>query len=164
MFDNSSEPIRVLFLCTGNSARSQIAEALLRRHGRGRFAVHSAGTEPADRVHPLAEAVMREIGLPLDGHYPKSLDAVCELGIAWECVITTCDRANDSCPTFPDDTERIHWGFRDPARAAGTDEQRLRAFRQVRDEIRRRVQLFTALRAHEGRGPLPRPARPEARR
>ena len=122
---HEGDPIRVLFLCTGNSARSQ-----------------------------MAEAVMREIGLPLDGHYPKHLDALCALDIPWEYVITTCDRANDSCPTFPDDTERIHWGFQDPAAVEGPEEERLRAFRRVRDEIRRRVQLFLSLRAHERPRPL----------
>lgn len=162
--DHESEPIRVLFLCTGNSARSQMAEALLRHYGRGRFAPSSAGTAPADRVHPLAEAAMREIGLSLDGHYPKHLDALCALDIPWDYVITTCDRANDSCPTFPDDTERIHWGFQDPAAVEGSEEERLRAFRRVRDEIRRRVQLFLSLRAHERPRPLAPGTGPEGRR
>lgn len=155
MSNGSTAPIRVLFLCTGNSARSQMAEAFLRHYGKGRFEVYSAGTAPADRVHPLAVEVMREAGLSLDGHEPKGLDTVCELAIDWDYVITTCDRANDACPTFPDDTERIHWGFQDPARAEGTPEERRRVFRRVRDEIKRRVQLFGELRVHRDR-PAPR--------
>ena len=146
------EPIRVLFLCTGNSARSQMAEALLRHYGGGRFAPASAGTDPAPRIHPLAERALGEVGIALEGQRAKSLDSVCALGIRWDYVITTCDQAADRCPTFPDDTSRIHWSFADPARAAGSEEERLRAFRRVRDEIRRRVQLFVALRAHAERG------------
>lgn len=147
--DERHAPVRVLFLCTGNSARSQMAEAFLRYYGRDRFAVASAGTEPARELHPLASLVMREVGIPLDGQYPKSLASVCELALPWDYVITTCDDANDACPTLPNDPLRIHWRFDDPARSEGTLEERKRVFRRVRDEIRRRVQLFAALRSHQ---------------
>lgn len=152
MSTSTARPISVLFLCTGNSARSQMAEGLLRQMGQGRFRPYSAGTEPAARVNPLAEEAMREIGIALDGYHPKSLDSVCDLGVAWDYVITTCDQANDVCPTFPDDTERIHWGFQDPARAEGTHEERLRVFRRVRNEIKRRIALFIALPVHNRAG------------
>jgi arsenate reductase (thioredoxin) len=152
MTTGSDEPIRVLFLCTGNSARSQMAEAFLRALGKGRFAPYSAGTEPAPRINPLTIEVMRQIDISLDGQRPKSLDSVLDLGIAWDYVITTCDEAAEACPTFPGDTARIHWGFRDPAKAEGTEEERLRVFRRVRDEIKRRVQLFTELNVHNRAG------------
>lgn len=146
--DDRQRPIRVLFLCTANSARSQMAEALLRSLGQGRFAVSSAGTAPATELHPLAIQVMREAGVPLTGHFPKTIDAINELELPWDYVITTCDDANDACPTFPDDPLRIHWRFDDPARAEGTPEERARVFRRVRDEIRQRVSLFVGLRRH----------------
>jgi arsenate reductase len=142
--------IRVLFLCTHNSARSQMAEAFLRHYGEGRFDVHSAGTELAVAIHPLAEAVLRSAGIALAGQYPKHLDRYTHE--RWDYVITTCDDANEACPAFPDDPERIHWGFPDPSAVTGTPEEREQAFRRVRNEIKRRVQLFVSLRAHrEGR-------------
>lgn len=147
--DARHSPIRVLFLCTANSARSQMAEALLRSLGRDRFAVASAGTTPATELHPLAVQVMREAGLALAGHYPKSIDSIQDLALPWDYVITTCDDANDACPAFPDDPLRIHWRFDDPARAEGTPEERARVFRRVRDEIRQRVSLFVGLRRHQ---------------
>ncbi len=146
MADLFPPPIRVLFLCTHNSARSQMAEAFLRYHGGPRFDVHSAGTDPAARVHPLAEVAMRRLDLSLVGQSPKDLDRYIDQ--SWDYIITTCDDANEACPAFPDDPTRIHWGFPDPAAATGTEEERLRAFRRVRDEIKRRVQLFVALPAH----------------
>ncbi len=140
-------PIRVLFLCTHNSARSQMAETFLRRYGGDRFEIHSAGTEPALQVHPLAERVMQQIDLSLAGQSPKHLDVFVDQ--PWDYVITTCDAANEACPAFPDDTHRIHWGFADPSTVEGSDAERERAFRRVRDEIKRRVQLFVELRAHQ---------------
>jgi arsenate reductase len=132
--------IRVLFLCTGNSARSQMAEGLLRAWGGSRFAVQSAGTEPADRVDPLAVAALRELDINIAHSFPKHLAQF--LDDDWDYVITVCDRANESCPVFPGNAERIHWGFDDPATAAGTEEQRMRVFRRVRDEIAQRIRLF----------------------
>ncbi len=135
---------RVLFLCTHTSARSQIAEGLLRRMAGDRFDVFSAGTEET-RVHPLAIEAMREIGVDISGHRSKTLDTFKDEH--FDYVITVCDRANESCPTFPSDTERIHWSFADPSAATGTDEQRLRAFRQVRDMIQQRLRIFHTVAA-----------------
>jgi len=150
MADQGSTPIRILFLCTGNSARSQMAEALLRHYGNGRFAAYSAVTRPAERVHSLAIAAMEQIGIPLDGQFPKTLDTLMrDRDLSWSYVITTCDEAEEACPTFPGDTKRIHWDFPDPVAAPGMDDERLRAFRVVRDEIRRRVQLFVGLGVHQ---------------
>lgn len=130
---------RVLFLCTHNSARSQIAEGLLRKMAGERFEVFSAGTEQT-RVQPLAIEAMREIGIDISGHTSKTLDAF--EGQTFDYVITVCDRANESCPIFPGGTERIHWSFEDPTAATGTDEQKLRAFRTVRDAIQQRLRMF----------------------
>ncbi len=153
MTDRSNGPIRVLFLCTHNAARSQMAEAFLRHYGAGRFEVQRAGIEPSIAVQPLAEIVMRRYGIALGGQYPKHLDRF--LGGHRDDVITICNDANEACPAFPDEPGRIHRGFPDPSKATGTEEERLRAFRRVGDEIRRRVQPFVALSAHRnpaGRG------------
>jgi len=124
---------RVLILCTGNSARSQMAEGLL-RHDRGdRFDVFSAGTKPS-LVRPEATAVMREIGIDLDGHRSKHVDEFA--GQAFDVVLTVCDNARESCPVFPGDGRRVHRSFDDPAAEQGPEEQRLAVFRRVRDEIR----------------------------
>ena len=153
MDDQFPLPICVLFLCTHNSARSQMAEAFLRRYGGNRFDSHSAGTDPAISINPLAETAMRAIDLTLAGQYPKHLDVYRDQ--PWDYIITTCDDANEACPAFPDDPTHIHWGFPDPATATGSEEARLRAFRRIRDEIKRRVQLFVTLPVHRrgaGRG------------
>jgi arsenate reductase len=130
---------RVLFLCTHNSARSQMAEGLLRKIAGDQFEVFSAGTEKT-RVHPLAIEAMRESGIDISSHRSKTLDEF--EGQQFDYVITVCDRANESCPIFPGSTERIHWSFDDPSAATGTDEQRLRAFRQIRDAIQDRLRMF----------------------
>ena len=132
---------RVLFLCTHNSARSQIAEGFLRALAGERFEVASAGTE-ATRVHPLAIRAMKEVGIDLSGHTSKTIDAL--LGQPWDYVITVCDSANEQCPVFPTQTTHIHWSFEDPSRATGTDEARLDAFRRVRDEISARIREWLA--------------------
>lgn len=133
---------RVLFLCTHNSARSQMAEGLLRRLGGDAFEVFSAGTEKT-RVHPLAIEAMRESGIDITDQSSKTLDAF--EGEHFDYVITVCDRANDSCPVFPGATERIHWSFEDPSAATGTDADRLRAFRTIRDAIQQRLRMFVTL-------------------
>jgi len=133
----------VLFLCTHNSARSQIAEGLLRHLAGDRFETFSAGTE-ATHVQPLAIEAMREIGIDISGHTSKTLVAF--QGQNFDYVITVCDRANESCPIFPGGTERIHWSFDDPTAASGGDEERLVVFRRVRDEIRKRLETFIAER------------------
>jgi len=127
---------RVLFLCTHNSARSQMAEGLLRARAGDRFEVASAGTE-ATRVHPLAIEAMREVGVDLQGHTSKTLDGL--LGQAWDHVITVCDGANERCPVFPTRTHRLHWSFPDPSQATGSEADRLATFRRVRDAIGRRL-------------------------
>jgi arsenate reductase (thioredoxin) len=135
---------RVLFLCTHNSARSQMAEGLLRRLAADRFEVASAGTE-ARGVNPLAVRAMAEIGVDLRGHTSKTLDRF--LGERWDYVITVCDNANESCPVFPGRVTRLHWSFDDPSAAAGGDEQRLAVFRRVRDEIRAWIEAWLAQQA-----------------
>lgn len=128
---------RVLFLCTHNSARSQMAEGLLRRLAGDRFEVYSAGTE-ATCVRPQAISVMAEIGVDVSGQESKTLERY--LGARFEYVITVCDDANEACPVFPGAKNRLHWSFEDPSRATGTDEERLEKFRKVRDEIRSRIE------------------------
>ena len=131
---------RVLFLCTHNSARSQMAEGFLRAKAGDRFEVASAGTE-ATRVHPLAVRAMDEVGVDLRAHTSKTLDGLPKL--EWDYVITVCDAANEACPLFPAKARRLHWSFPDPSRASGTDEQRLVVFRRVRDEIAARLDEWT---------------------
>lgn len=131
----------VLILCTGNSARSQMAEGLLRHDGGDKFEVFSAGVEPAS-VRPQAVEVMREIGIDISGHRSKSVDEF--TGQEFDYVITVCDNANERCPAFPGKTERIHWSFEDPAAAYGDEEAKLAVFRRVRDKIRQRLRLFIA--------------------
>jgi arsenate reductase (thioredoxin) len=135
-----SDRTRVLILCTGNSARSQMAEGLLRHDAGHRFEVHSAGTDPT-QVNPLAIEAMREIGVDISGQWSKSVEEF--VGQEFDYVITVCDRANESCPAFAETTRRIHWGFPDPADATGSDEERLQAFRDVRDRLRQRLASFS---------------------
>jgi arsenate reductase (thioredoxin) len=137
---------RVLFLCTHNSARSQMAEGLLRHMAGDEFEVFSAGTEQT-RVHPLAAEAMREIGIDISDQRSKTLDEFD--GRHFDYVITVCDRANESCPIFPGDTQRIHWSFDDPSAATGTDDQRLRAFRNVREGIQQRLRMFQIVSAKQ---------------
>jgi arsenate reductase (thioredoxin) len=126
----------VLILCTGNSARSQMAEGLLRHLAGDRFEVASAGTKPS-AVRPEAIQAMKEIGISLAGHRSKSVDEF--VGKSIDYVITVCDNANENCPVFPGGTTRMHWPFHDPpAPGEGTEEERLAAFRMVRDQIKTR--------------------------
>ncbi len=128
---------RVLFLCTHNSARSQMAEGLLRHLAGGRFEVMSAGTE-ATRVRPEAIAAMGELGVDISGQESKILE--CYLGERFDYVVTVCDAANEACPVFPGAKSRLHWSLRDPSQAVGDEEERLEVFREVRDEIRDRIE------------------------
>jgi arsenate reductase len=130
-------PRRVLFLCTHNSARSQMAEGLLRSLGGDRFEVFSAGTE-ATRVRSEAIAVMREIGIDISGQSSKSLQRF--LDQPFDLVITVCDAAAESCPVFLGARQRLHWSFPDPSAVEGSEAHRLAAFRSVRDAIRRRIE------------------------
>ena len=134
-----TEPIRVLFLCTHNSARSQIAEAMLRHMGGDDFAAFSAGTE-VTRVHPLARAALAERGIATCELSSKHLSDFA--GQPFDVVITVCDRANDACPVFPGDTERIHWSFPDPSAVEGTAAERLAAFRHVREGLEQQITPF----------------------
>lgn len=134
-----SDKKRVLILCTGNSARSQMAEGLLRHDGGNKFDVFSAGVE-ASFVRPQAIKVMSEIGIDISNHRSKSVDEF--LGQEFNYVITVCDNANERCPVFPGKTERIHWSFDDPAAAKGEEETILETFRRVRDEIRDKLRAF----------------------
>ena len=132
---------RVLFLCTHNSARSQMAEALLRASAGDRFDTESAGTTET-RVHPLAIRVMDEAGIDLRGHRSKTLDRF--LGEPWDYVVTVCDSANEACPVFPGAARRLHWSFDDPSQATGREDERLEVFRRVRDQIAARVRAWLA--------------------
>lgn len=124
---------RVLILCTANSARSQMAEGLLRHDAGDRFTVASAGAR-ATFVRPEAIAVMGELGIDISGHWSKTVDEFA--GESFDVVVTVCDNARDSCPVFPGHGNRVHHAFDDPAAVEGSEERRLEAFRRVRDEIR----------------------------
>lgn len=140
------EPLRVLFLCTGNSARSQIGEALLRHMSRGRVEVVSAGSRPRPEIHPLARQAVEDLfGLDMARRRPKPLQDFVDQ--RFDYVITVCDRAAESCPVFPDDPERIHWSFEDPAAIEGDDEKRRRAFEQTTRDMASRIRLWTSLPA-----------------
>lgn len=130
---------RVLVLCTGNSARSQMAEGLLRHHAGDRYEIESAGVDPG-RVRPEAIAVMREIGIDISGHRSKHVDEFA--GQPFDYVLTVCDHANESCPVLPGQGRRLHRSFEDPAALHGDEQQRLTAFRRVRDEIGEYLRTF----------------------
>jgi len=134
-----TDPVRVLFVCTHNSARSQMAEALLADLGGSAFAVQSAGTE-ATRVNPYAIRALAESGIDWSAARSKVITEL--LGQRFDYVITVCDRARETCPVFPGSTNTLHWGLDDPSDVEGTDEQRLAAFRVTRDEIVARLRPF----------------------
>jgi arsenate reductase len=138
-----STTTRVLFLCTGNSARSQMAEAFLRKYGDDKYEVHSAGLEPK-KLHPLTIEVMNEIGMDVSGQRSKGVDEY--LGkVLFQYLITVCDDADKNCPTtWPGISNRMHWSFEDPAAFEGPDEGKLAKFRQVRDQIEKRVKDWLA--------------------
>ena len=131
--DRRAEKARVIFLCTHNSARSQMAEGLLRDLAGDRFEVHSAGTE-ATSVRPQAAMVMGELGVDISGQESKTLERY--LGEPFDYVITVCDEANEACPFFPGAKRRLHWSLPDPSRADGTDKERVEVFRSVRDRLK----------------------------
>src|SRR4028118_2134157 len=130
------EKTKVLFLCTHNSVRSQMAEGLLRHLAGDRFEVMSAGTE-ASHVRPLAIRAMEEVGVDISAQESETLDRY--LSEPFDRVITVCDEANEACPFFPGARARLHWSFPDPSKAQGTEEERLEVFRQVRDDIEGRI-------------------------
>jgi arsenate reductase (thioredoxin) len=132
-------PIRVLFVCTGNSARSIMAEALLRHHGGEEFEVHSAGTEPRG-VNPLTLKVLEDAGIDASSARSKSVNEY--LGQEFDYVVTVCDEARQVCPVFPGVHESLHWGYEDPAEATGAEEEKLAVFRRVFVQLGERVRQF----------------------
>ena len=138
----TAEPIRVLFVCTGNSARSVMAEALVRHRGGTAFEVHSAGTEPKG-INPLTLSVLAEAGIDASWAHSKSVTEY--LGQQFDYVITVCDQARQTCPVFPGVHESLHWGYEDPAEAAGTGEERLAVFRRVLVQLGERINQFIPL-------------------
>ena len=147
--------IRVLVLCTGNSARSILSEALINHLGRGRFEAHSAGSKPTGRVNPLALRVLQEQGVPTAGLRSKSWDEFSAPGApAMDVVITVCDNAaGETCPLWPGTPARAHWGLPDPAAVTGNEAERLEAFRATARLIESRVQRLVAMKdpLHENR-------------
>lgn len=132
-----------MFLCTHNQARSQMAEGLLRYFGGDRFEVFSAGSEPAEELHPLAVAAMADLNVDISQQYPKHFNQY--LDQTFDYVITTCDRINESCPTFPNDPEHIHWSFPDPVTFEGTRAEKADQMRKLALELTNRVRLLIAL-------------------
>lgn len=136
------DPVRVLFVCTGNSARSVMAEVLLRQHGGDAFDVYSAGTEPKG-INPLTLRVLAEAGLDASWARSKSVDEF--LGQSFDYVITVCDQARQSCPVFSGVHESLHWGYEDPAAAEGTEDERLAVFRKVFIQLGERIRQFATV-------------------
>jgi protein-tyrosine-phosphatase len=143
MTAESRPGFRLLFVCTGNSARSQMAEALVNHLSRGRFKAQSAGSHPAARVNPYAIETLRSYGIPWAGNAPRGLDGLEQE--RWDFVITVCDRAKESCPVFPGQPVLAHWGMPDPAEVAGDDAAKRAAFKDAYLVIRRRIELLLAL-------------------
>ncbi|MGH9482311.1 MAG: arsenate reductase ArsC [Terriglobales bacterium] len=145
-----TEKLRVLILCTGNSARSQMAEGILRHDAGERFEVFSAGNRPSI-VRPEAIQVMEEIGIDISSHRSKNVSEFA--GQSFDYIITVCDLAKESCPTFPGVIRKFHWSIPDPAAVAGTERERLVAFRAARDELRQALANFRTF-AHAPRRPV----------
>ena len=136
------DPIRVLFVCTGNSARSVMAEALLRQQGGDAFEVYSAGTEPKG-INPLTLRVLADAGIDASWARSKSVDEF--LGQSFDYVVTVCDQARQTCPVFPGVHESLHWGYEDPAAAEGTEAERLAVFRRVFIQLGERIRQFATV-------------------
>jgi arsenate reductase (thioredoxin) len=132
-----------MFLCTGNSARSQIAEAVMNRRANGKFVASSAGSRPAARVNPFAIQALKAIGIDWAGHEPRSIDSF--VGQQFDFVITVCDNAKEACPIFPGLPIHAHWGMEDPAEVEGSDAAKTQAFTSARVLISRRIDLMLAL-------------------
>lgn len=136
-------PLRVLFLCTGNSARSQLAEAALNRKGAGRFVAESAGSRPVARINPYTVLTLRDHGYDWLGHAPRGIDDIIDQ--RWDFVITVCDRAKESCPVLPGQPVLAHWGVPDPADVEGTEEDKRRAFDDAFRTLNIRIDLLLSL-------------------
>jgi arsenate reductase (thioredoxin) len=144
----NDQRIRVLFVCTGNSARSVMAEALVRTKGGDAFEVHSAGTDPRG-INPLTRKVLDEAGI--DSSWARSKSVTEYLGQRFDYVVTVCDEARQVCPVFPGVHESLHWGYEDPAEAEGTEEERLAVFRRVFVQLGERINQFIPLARREQR-------------
>jgi arsenate reductase len=144
----STKPYQVLFLCTGNSARSIMAESLINCWGQGRFRGHSAGSHPSGEVHPMALSLLRRLAMPTEGLRSKPWDEFAEVGAPeLDFVFTVCDQAaGEACPVWPGRPMTAHWGVEDPARAEGSEEQRMAVFRRAFRELENRIKIFTSLR------------------
>ena len=135
-------PIKVLFVCVHNSARSQMAEAFLNHFGNGRLAGESAGLEPG-KLNPRVVQVMQEIGFDISGNQTRSVSDILDGGKQFDYVVTVCDEASaEKCPVFHGAGKRLHWGFTDPSSLTGTEEEKLQRTREIRDEIKKRVQAW----------------------
>jgi len=132
----------ILVLCTGNSCRSHMAEGILRAASKGAFEVASAGSKPAGYVHPLAIKALAEIGIDISQHTSKHMNDFLKRDV--ETVITVCGNADQACPIFPGQVNRYHWPFVDPAHATGSEEEQMKVFREVRDQIRRVFEAYAA--------------------
>jgi arsenate reductase (thioredoxin) len=130
----------ILVLCTGNSCRSHMAEGILRAASKGAFEVASAGSKPAGYVHPLAIKALAEIGIDISAHTSKHMNEFLQRDV--ETVITVCGNADQACPVYPGQVNRYHWPFYDPAHAPGNEDEQMKVFRQVRDEIRRVFEAY----------------------
>ena len=137
---------KVLFVCTGNSCRSQMAEGMLMHYGKDKFEVFSAGLEPS-YIHPLAIKAMAELGIDLTGQHSKTVNELLEEEFSY--VITVCDSAKERCPVFPGKYKAIHWSIEDPASAEGTETERMKDFRIVRQDIRERINHFISVLCEE---------------
>ena len=135
---------KVLILCTGNSCRSHMAEGILRAAAGDILEVHSAGSKPAGYVHPLAIKALAEIGIDISHHRSKSMHEFLDQKI--ETVITVCGKADQVCPIYPGQVNRFHWPFDDPAHASGTEEEQMKVFRRVRDELKAKFESYAAER------------------
>jgi arsenate reductase len=146
----SDSTYNVLYLCTGNSARSIMAEVMMNHIGKGRFVAHSAGSHPTGRVNPFAIETMRRMGLPVEGLRSKSWDEFAAPGApAIDFIFTVCDNAaGEVCPVWPGHPMTAHWGVQDPAAVEGSDESRLVAFQQAARLLKRRIELFRAMPLH----------------
>ena len=140
---NNQASLRVLFLCTENSARSQMAEALLRHLSQGSVEAFSAGSQPAAELHPLARRCMERLGIDMSRAVPKHIEVF--QGQHFDAIITVCDRVLETCPTFPDDPQRIHWSFLDPATVQGSEAEQLRAFEQTSLQLTTRIRFLLIL-------------------
>jgi protein-tyrosine-phosphatase len=140
---SNQAPLRVLFLCTENSARSQMAEALLRHLSHGTVEAFSAGSQPAEVLHPLARRCMEGLGIDMSRAVPKHFEVF--RGQCFDVIVTVCDRVLETCPTFPDDPQRIHWSFLDPATVHGSEAEQLRAFEQISLQLTMRIRFLLTL-------------------